>query len=255
MMYTKPMFKKSIFDKIINWSNERQLIERGFNYKTEVGFILEELLESTGAYDSIEGEKKSKELAQNFNQKENMTNEEIAKVWAEVINCATIAMVRLKYNPIKVMDEVFKEIDSRTGKIIDGKFVKDPDAQKYNADLSNCSLETYKKGFLDNQKYLDKIVDAHKNTKNFDHGKNMTNILNQILYTSDSKENGSELAKRILSEKTGDVKSEDIVDAFADIFVYSTGAIAKLGYNPKKVMREMFIKNSKDISNLTYNIK
>ena len=34
------------------------------------------------------------------------------------------------------MDEGFKEINSRTGKLVDGKFIKDPDAQKNMKQIS-----------------------------------------------------------------------------------------------------------------------
>jgi predicted HAD superfamily Cof-like phosphohydrolase len=57
---------------------------------------------------------------------------------ADVIVFAVGAMVKLKANPNCVMDETLKEIESRTGEIIDGKFVKDLTGTEYTANYKLC---------------------------------------------------------------------------------------------------------------------
>ena len=129
----------SILNRIIKWNEERGLIKKGFNQKVEIAHIIEELLESTGKYDSLSAREKAENLAEEFIAKgENKNKEEIVDAFADIIVFAIGAIGKLSYDPEKVMDEVLKEIESRTGKMIDGKFVKDPDPKMYKADFSKC---------------------------------------------------------------------------------------------------------------------
>jgi len=128
----------SILKKIVDWNNERGLIERGFNHKNEISFIIEELLESTGKYDSITAREESIRIAETITNNEDVNKEEIVDAFADIIVFATGAIAKVGYDPDKVMNEVFKEIDSRKGKMIDGKFVKDLDVEMYKSDFSIC---------------------------------------------------------------------------------------------------------------------
>ena len=58
-----------------------------------------------------------------------------------VIYYSILVIRQLKYNPNKVLDEIYKEIDSRKGEIIDGKFVKFKDQITYKADFTKCKIE------------------------------------------------------------------------------------------------------------------
>jgi predicted HAD superfamily Cof-like phosphohydrolase len=69
------------------------------------------------------------------------TKEEIVDAFADIIVFSTGAIIKNGYDPEKVMDEVLKEIESRTGKIIDGKFVKDTDVKMYKAKFSECLMK------------------------------------------------------------------------------------------------------------------
>ncbi len=127
-----------IFEKIVLWNKERGLLEEGFNYKKEVSFIAEELLESTGKYNSINAREKAELLTQEIASSESKDKEVIADAFADIIVFATGALAKLGYNPSKIMDEVYKEIDSRKGKLIEGKFVKDTNVIPYKANFEIC---------------------------------------------------------------------------------------------------------------------
>lgn len=130
-----------MFEKIVKWNEERGLIERGFDHSKEASFILEELLESTGNYDSITARERAMGYANEIVGDAHAKEVQIVDAMADIIVFATGAIAKNGYNPSKVMDEVYKEINSRTGKLIDGKFVKDKDAKVYEADFSTCKVE------------------------------------------------------------------------------------------------------------------
>lgn len=135
MLYYEHM---DILTKIVKWNEERGLIQQGFNHEKEASFIIEELLESTGNYTSDTAREKASHYAIQMIEKTDPEAEIIVDAFADIIVFATGAIAKIGYNPTKVMDEVYKEINSRTGTLIDGKFIKDPEAKIYTADFSNC---------------------------------------------------------------------------------------------------------------------
>jgi len=128
-----------IFQKIIAWNESRGLLARGFNLETEIANIAEELLESTGKHDSESARAEAIDFAQKISKESKPSPEEIVDAFADIIVYATGSIAKSGYNPSLVMEEVYKEINSRTGKLIDGKFVKDLDSVKYKADFSKCT--------------------------------------------------------------------------------------------------------------------
>ncbi len=131
----------NMFDKIVEWNRERGLLEKGFDHEKEVSFIIEELLESTGNYDSLSARNEAVAMAQKITADSQNNPDHIIDALFDIIIFATGAMAKLGYNPSKVMDEGFREINSRTGTLVDGKFVKDPNAQTYTADFSTCTFK------------------------------------------------------------------------------------------------------------------
>lgn len=129
-----------ILQKIVQWNKARGLLELPFNHQKEASFILEELLESTGQYDSVSAREQAMFLATEIIAVPNDNKEQVIDAWADIIVFATGAIAKCGYDPSKVMDEVFKEIDSRTGKMVEGKFVKDVDVKLYVADFSVCKF-------------------------------------------------------------------------------------------------------------------
>ena len=127
-----------MFQKIVEWNRERGLLEKGFNQEKETSFIIEELLESTGNYDSISAREKAEQYAKEITSGAQPKSHDVIDALFDIVIFASGAMAKLGYNPTKVMNEGFKEINSRKGSLIDGKFVKDPDAKKYEADFTHC---------------------------------------------------------------------------------------------------------------------
>lgn len=132
----------TFFEKIITWNKERGLLGNEFNHERENSFIIEELLESTGNYDSLTARNKAESIAKEITQNSTKDPEAIIDAMGDIIIFATGAIAKTGYDPEKVMEEIYKEINSRTGTLIDGKFVKDPNAKRYHADFSNCKLES-----------------------------------------------------------------------------------------------------------------
>lgn len=125
----------NIFKNIIQWNKERGLLDKPYNHKNEVSFILEEVLESYGL--DVDREHLVNSIG---DIAETSSNTEKVDAFADIIVFSIGAITKLGYDPEKVMEEVYKEINSRTGKLIDGKFVKDKDAITYKADIDSCML-------------------------------------------------------------------------------------------------------------------
>mgnify|MGYP005851034141 CR=1 FL=1 len=130
----------NILDNIVEWNRERGILDIPFDHLKETSFIIEELLESTGQFDSQSAREKAEQIASSIVKNGQAEEEKLIDAWADIIVFATGAMAKLGYNPNEVMQEVCKEINSRTGKMVDGKFIKDKDIEPYVADFSNCKL-------------------------------------------------------------------------------------------------------------------
>lgn len=129
------------FQKIVQWNNERGLINLGFNHIKEASFVIEELMESTGHFNSESARDQALAYAGEIVGDHEGTAEQVVDAFADIIVFATGAIAKSGYDPSKVMDEVYKEINSRTGTLVDGKFIKDPNAVPYKADFDQCKME------------------------------------------------------------------------------------------------------------------
>ena len=130
-----------IFEKIVEWNRERGLLDKGFDQTKETSFIIEELLEATGNYNSINARERAQKYANEITAGAQPNNHDLVDALFDIIIFASGAMAKLGYDPTKVMDEGFKEINSRTGTLMDGKFIKDLETKKYEADFSDCKFE------------------------------------------------------------------------------------------------------------------
>jgi hypothetical protein len=126
--------------KIIKWNNDRGLIEKGFDHKNEISFIVEELIEGHSDMESKKARKYSKFISWIIRKLPGKTpaKEDIVDSFADIIVFAVGAIAKLGYNPDLVMKEVQKELDDRTGSMIDGKFVKDKKDKPVKADFTKC---------------------------------------------------------------------------------------------------------------------
>lgn len=128
------------FSRIVEWNNERGLIVRGFDHAREVSYIIEELLESTGKFSSQSGRDLAKRLAAKLVKLGTAKPEQMVDALGDIIVFAAGAIAKLGYDPSKVMEEVYREINSRKGRLVDGKFVTDTSVPTYTADFSTCKL-------------------------------------------------------------------------------------------------------------------
>jgi len=109
----------NISDRIRQWNIDRGLLDNGFDPKLESRLLTEELEE--------------------FND---------AKAWDEQVDAICDLMVisigslwKMGIDPDKAMEEVLREIESRSGKLDEnGKFQKILTGEEYKADYSKCVL-------------------------------------------------------------------------------------------------------------------
>lgn len=127
------------FRKIYNWNMSRGLIEKGFNLKSEVAMLKEEL-------DELQySEPKKWYNFFNVGRKESSEEDKIDAL-NDLIVVATGGIYKLNYDADKTMDETIKEVSSRRGVInlATGKWTKmtDDESKKlwYTARYDRCKM-------------------------------------------------------------------------------------------------------------------
>jgi len=135
---------KAIISDIVRWNKERLLDKQEFKLRVEIVNILEELIEMTGC-ESNEARKGAEILYDQYFRNYVYTDTECVDAFADIIVFATGSLLKLGYNPECVMREVIKEINSRSGKIVDGKFIKDKSSEAqakwHKADFTKCKTK------------------------------------------------------------------------------------------------------------------
>ena len=138
----------SIFDEIKIWNEDRGLLEKDFNLYNEMCMAQEEIIEATTPLQSDEARELAKSVVSKFMKPNDVympDDEQIVDAMCDVIVYVTGTMLKKGYNPNKCMSEALKEISSRKGSIIDGKFVKDKSEEAqalwYKADFTKCKLD------------------------------------------------------------------------------------------------------------------
>lgn len=135
----------------MKFQSDRLLDKQPYDFENESVNILEEIFESGGLKVSKENREKLKSVFEQaihttFKFGIGETDKEYKKdpeyhtidAYADIIVFCVGAIMKIGYNPEKVLLECSKEINSRTGKIVDGKFQKDTDIKVYKADYSEC---------------------------------------------------------------------------------------------------------------------
>ena len=131
-----------IINRIVKWNQERELDKQQFDLKIESTHILEELIEAQSKFiDSDKARKLANQVYGFIQIPEEKNEKNIVDAFADIIVYATGSILKLGYEPAMVMDEVLKEIESRTGTIVDGKFVKNNKATMYKADFTKCKKQ------------------------------------------------------------------------------------------------------------------
>ena len=119
------------------------LLEQDFNIRVEVTNVVEEVYELTGL-ESDEARKKAKEFVATLDFPENLSDDVIIDSFGDMNVLSSGAILKKGYDPVKVLREISKEINSRKGEIIDGKFTKckteECKSEWYKADFNKCKL-------------------------------------------------------------------------------------------------------------------
>ena len=151
-------------EEIMKFQFDRNLHNQPYNPLNEHTNIIEELLESIGFdvpkikredlsdYWSIFiSELESNETIHRLDENTQGTWEQI-DAYGDIIVFACGAIAKLGYDPEKVLQEIAREINSRSGEMVNGKFEKDrsPEAMSrwYTANFKYCELagsEQYQK--------------------------------------------------------------------------------------------------------------
>jgi len=141
--------------ELIRFQTDRKLDQKAFELDNEVASVFEELLEAGGLdvpkanRPALKAELKlftasliQKNIA-TVAQGVQGTHEKV-DAFTDIIVFATGALLKLGHNPIVAIEECGKEVNSRVGEMVDGKFEKDlseaAQANWYKADYSKSEL-------------------------------------------------------------------------------------------------------------------
>lgn len=132
-----------MINRIVKWNKDRLLDKQEFDLRVETINIIEELIEIN--YTSLKSDK-ARALANQIygfiNSSEQMDKDNVIDGLCDIVVYAIGSMYKLGYEPNECMDETLKEIETRTGSIIDGKFIKDKSREAktkwYKADYTKC---------------------------------------------------------------------------------------------------------------------
>jgi len=151
----------NIINRIEKWQRERLLDQQEFDMVNEFTNIIEEMFEIAGfkltkekrpilkewvegffMLDLTEEEKKK------FDDYVGINEEEIVDGINDIMVFCIGMLMKLGYDPKCTLYETWKEINSRKGKIIDGKFQKDTSSEAkakwLKADYRNCKINISK---------------------------------------------------------------------------------------------------------------
>ena len=141
-------------DGIIKFQKKEKLDEQRYSGLNEQVNIVEELLESAGLDTPKEHRPILRDFFSNFIEQqeamgtsirtENLDYGDMVDAYNDIIVFAVGSIMKLGYNPKLTLKEVSKEINSRIGTMVDGKFEKDlsdeAKAKWYKADYSTCKI-------------------------------------------------------------------------------------------------------------------
>lgn len=142
---------------IKNWQIERQLDKQGYSWGNEAVNDLEETMEALG-YDVPK--EKRQAIREEFEyfvsfiagkyelKQKTPTLEDTVDAHCDKIVFNTGAILKLGFDPVCALQETLKEISSRTGSIVNGKFQKDKSpeavAKWYKANYKKCLIKNAK---------------------------------------------------------------------------------------------------------------
>lgn len=140
---------------LIKFQTDRDLDKKPFDLQNEVASIFEELLEAGGLDVSKAERPRLKaqiggfitslvELGIATVSSTVINNHDQVDAFADIITFSTGAILKLGHDPLIAIEECGKEINSRVGEMVDGKFEKDlsdeAKANWYKADYNKSLL-------------------------------------------------------------------------------------------------------------------
>jgi len=149
LKYLEYLLEQNPIEEIKRFQKERNLDKQPYQLINEAVNIIEELLEANGIKVKKEQRKTLKKEYDNFidnltkkldSKYEEPSEEDKVDAFADIIVFAIGAIMKLGYDPECVLSEVAKEINSRVGSIVDGKFQKDLSKKHlwYKANYERC---------------------------------------------------------------------------------------------------------------------
>ena len=134
--------------ELMRFQTDRDLQKMDFDVINESTNIVEELLEAQGLDVSKQDrpvlKHKFLDFVKDTSDITSGIDVDTVDAFADVIVFAVGALMKMGYNPESVLLEASKEINSRVGSMVDGKFEKDlsevAKANWYKADYSGCKL-------------------------------------------------------------------------------------------------------------------
>lgn len=142
--------------ELVRFQIDRGLDKKEFDLKNEIANIFEELLEAAGLSVDKADRPALKDELKTFiallvykgvatSDSDTISNSDQVDAFADIITFATGAILKLGHNPIVAIEECGKEINSRVGTMVDGKFEKDlsdeAKANWYKADYSKSLIK------------------------------------------------------------------------------------------------------------------
>ena len=148
----KEIQQEEPIERIKKFQRDRLLDKQDYDFINDSTNIIEELLETKGfKIDKNKREYLKTEVKGFFDYLKNLFDfneskvekEDIVDAYADIVVFAIGAIMKLGYEPNCVLKEVSKEVNSRVGSIINGKFQKDLTKQHlwYKANYSKCKGE------------------------------------------------------------------------------------------------------------------
>ena len=146
----------NVLYELIKFNDDRKLNQQEFNLEIASLNILEELLEAHGIHDEKDRHittqlyqllKSQVRTTRTFEPHlyKHASETDIVDAFCDIQVYAFGEPYKLGYYPIACLSQCSKEINSRVGTIIDGKFVKDKSnearAKWYKADYKRCKIE------------------------------------------------------------------------------------------------------------------
>ena len=149
--------ESSAINEIIKFQVDRELHKKHFDGVNESASIIEELLESHGMDVPKENRPQLKKAWKTFlNSMDDLDiadptpailETDIVDAYADIIVFSVGALLKLGYHVETTLSEVAKEINSREGQMVDGKFEKDlsdeAKAKWYKADYSKAKYKNF----------------------------------------------------------------------------------------------------------------